>query len=81
MPESRPAPGSTPTAATPTRTELLMRWNEARRRRESAALGSDEYRKATIDVGELEVWVNALDVAASEGRAVRPAQPGEAHRS
>ena len=80
MPESRSSAGAMPAAASPTRADLLVRWNEARRRRDAAALGSEAQRDATIEVGELEVWMNALDVAASEGRVVRPAQRGEPHR-
>ena len=57
----------------PTRDELLARWNAARRRRETAALESAEYERATIEVGEIEVMINAVDVEASEGRSVKPA--------
>jgi hypothetical protein len=73
--------GKNPVAPTarpaPTRAELVARWGVARRRRDAAPLGSEEHRRAVIEVGEIEVEINAIDVEASEGRQVRPAHPGE----
>ena len=79
MPDARnaAATAASPARPAPTRAELLGRWQEARRRRENAPLGSEEYRLATIEVGEIEVTINALDVEASEGRQVKPAHRGE----
>jgi DNA-binding response OmpR family regulator len=64
------APGQTAV----TRAELLARWTAARRRRDAAPLDSPENRAAVIEVGEIEVTINALDVTVSEGRTVRPAK-------
>jgi hypothetical protein len=75
---------ATPAGRTPTRAELVARWTAARKRRDAAQLGSEEHRRAVIEVGELEVEINALDVQATEGRPARPAQPdhsGEAGHS
>ncbi len=69
-PTGRPAPA-------PARPELIARWGAARRRRDAAPLGSEEHRRAVIEVGEIEVEINAVDVEAAEGRQVRPAHPGE----
>jgi hypothetical protein len=68
---------ATPAGRTPTRAELLARWSAARRRRDAAPLGSEEHRRAVIEVGEIEVEINAIDVQATEGRAARPAHPGD----
>ena len=57
-----------------TRAELLARWTAARRRRDAAPIDSPENRTAVIEIGEIEVTINALDVTVSEGRTVRPAQ-------
>lgn len=67
VPAGRPAP---------TRADLLARWTGARRRRDAAPLGSEEHRRAVIEIGEIEVEINAVDVEASEGRTVKPAVRG-----
>jgi hypothetical protein len=67
-----PAAGTRPT---PTRSDLVARWQAARRRRDAAAPGSEEQRQAIIELGELEVQINAVDVLISEGRDVAPARP------
>jgi len=69
------------TSAGLTRPELLMRWHAARRRRDLSPLESEERRVATIEVGELEVRINALDVEASEGRPVQPVHRVGTHHS
>lgn len=68
---------ATPAGRAPTRADLLARWTAARKRRDAAPLGSEEHRRAVIDVGEIEVEINALDVTATEGRPTQPARPGE----
>ena len=66
-----------PARPAPTRTELLARWMAARRRPEAAQRGSEEVRQAVIEVGELEVAMNALDVASSEAHPTESADAGE----
>ena len=79
MVDARNSSATAPARPAPTRTELLTRWMAARRRREAAQLGSEEFRQAVIEVGELEVMMNALDVAASGGQPVEPADAGGTH--
>lgn len=67
---------ATTAGRSPTRADLLARWSAARRRRDATPLGSEEHRRAVIEVGELEVEINAADVTATEGRPARPATPG-----
>ena len=79
MPDARmPVPAAASDAAL-TRTELLARWNAARHRRDDAPLDSEARRAATIEVGEIEVEINALDVQRAEGRDVQPAHRGGVH--
>ena len=75
MPDARNSIAPRPTS----RADLLARWTAARRRRDAAPLGSDEHRRAVIEVGEIEVEINAVDVEASEGRRVQPARPDGDH--
>jgi len=77
MVDARNSSATAPARPAPTRTELLTRWMAARRRREAAQLGSEEFRQAVIEVGELEVMMNALDVAASGGQPAEPADAAE----
>jgi len=79
MVDTRNSSTTAPARPAPTRMELLTRWMAARRRREAAQLGSEEFRQAVIEVGELEVMMNALDVAASGGQPVEPADAGGTH--
>ena len=44
-----------------TREELLVRHADARRRRNSASLGSDEFRAAVDEIGRIEVRVAAIE--------------------
>ena len=81
MPDVRNLATTAPSRPALTRIELLARWNTARRRREAAPLGGEEHAQATIEVGQLEVMINALDVEASEGRRVEPAHRAEPHHS
>ena len=66
---------------TPSRAELLTRWQAARRRRDAAPENSEPFRAAAIEIGEIELMINALDVEASEGRQVRPVRSDEVHHS
>ena len=77
MVDARNSSATAPARPAPTRTELLTRWMAARRRRETAQLGSEEFRQAVIEVGELEVMMNALDVAASGEQPAEPADAAE----
>ena len=61
------------------RNSLLQQHAAARGRRDRAPLGSSEHGQAVIEVGELEVQINSLDVATSEGRLVPPARHGGHH--
>jgi hypothetical protein len=54
-------------AATRTRETLLREHAELRRRRDGAALGSDEYRAAAIRIAEIEVEIARLERAAGIG--------------
>jgi hypothetical protein len=51
------------------RNELLARHRAARERRESAALGSDEYRAAAEEVAAIEVEMNRLEEPDAPARA------------
>jgi hypothetical protein len=44
-----------------TRDELLARHTDARRRRNAAPLGSDEFRDAVDEIGRIEVRVAAIE--------------------
>jgi hypothetical protein len=46
-----------------TREELLAQHAEARRRRNAAALGSDEHRAAVIRIAEIEVEIARIERA------------------
>ena len=81
MHDARNLANAAPARPAPTRAELLARWGAARRRRDSAPLGSEEHSRAVIEVGEIEVAINALDVEESEGRHVQPAHRVESHHS
>jgi hypothetical protein len=63
--ESLGAAGMGPIASRPalpqTREELLDLWNQARRRRHSAPLGSEEFVQASEDVARLEVAIAAAE--------------------
>jgi hypothetical protein len=51
-----------------TREELLIQWQEARRRRHAAELGSEAFREASEEVARLEI-----EIARTE-RAMDPPQ-------
>jgi hypothetical protein len=59
----------TTTAGTPTaaRTELMRQHVEARRRRDAASLGSDEYRTASEDVARIEIEIARAEEPPFEG--------------
>ena len=61
------------------REALLRRHAAARRRRDGAPARSAEHARAITELGEIEVEINSLDVAGSEGRVVPPARPGAHH--
>jgi hypothetical protein len=44
-----------------TRERLMAEWREARRRRDSAPLGGDEFRAAAEDIARLEIEIASLD--------------------
>ena len=50
-----------PRRATKTREELLKEQGAARRRRDAAPPGSDEYRHAIEDVGRIEVEIARVE--------------------
>lgn len=79
MPDVRNVAPAAPARPAPTRVELVGRWQAARRRRDAAPLESEEYRQAVIEVGEIEVSINALDVETTEGRHLQPAHRGGTH--
>ena len=81
MPARNPASAAPTARPAPTRADLVARWSAARRRRDAAAPDSEEHRKAVIEVGQIEVMINAMDVEASEGRHVQPAHRDEAMHS
>jgi hypothetical protein len=52
---------------TPARTELMRQHVEARRRRDAAPLGSDEFRAACEDVARIEVEIARAEEPPVEG--------------
>jgi hypothetical protein len=46
------------------REQLLARWREARRRRDGAPLGGDEFRAAAEEIARIEVEIARLDRSA-----------------
>ena len=50
-----------PTPADPGRGDLMQRHAEARRRRDAAALGSDEYRAAAEEIARIEIAIAQLE--------------------
>jgi hypothetical protein len=64
---------STPTTAT--RTRLMEQHVEARRRRDAAALGSDEYREACEDIARIEIEIAASEEPSQGGVPAIPAAP------
>lgn len=75
MPDTR-NPTTTSSRPAPTRADLLSRWMAARRRRDAAPLGGEDFRQATMEVGELEVAINRLDVEAAARRDEPAHRPG-----
>ncbi len=58
------AASTTPTgAAQPTREQLLVQHAEARRRRNTAPLGSEEWAEASAEVGRIEVEIARVERA------------------
>jgi hypothetical protein len=55
-------PKTNPTAD-PTREQLLVRWREARRRREAADLGSVGYRRALEEIARIEIEIARIERA------------------
>jgi hypothetical protein len=55
-------PKTTPTADL-TREQLMVQWQEARRRRESAELGSDAFRDALEEIARIEVEIARIERA------------------
>ncbi len=46
-----------------TREQLLVQWQEARRRRQAAELGSEAYREASEEIGRIEVEIARIERA------------------
>jgi hypothetical protein len=44
-----------------TRDELMAQWREARRRRDAAPLGGDDFRAAAEEIARIEVAIARLD--------------------
>jgi hypothetical protein len=55
-------PKTTPTADL-TREQLMVQWQEARRRRESAELGSEAFRDALEEIARIEVEIARVERA------------------
>lgn len=55
-------PKTTPTADL-TREQLMVQWQEARRRRESAELGSEAFRDALEEIARIEVEIARIERA------------------
>ena len=51
-----------------TREALLELHAAARGRRDAAVLGSDEFRQATLEVGEIEIEIAALETGVPASR-------------
>lgn len=51
-----------------TRRELLELHRAARARRDAAPLGSQEYREAVLEVGEIEVEISAVETGVPASR-------------
>ena len=66
MSKTVPNPGST---AGSTREQLIVEWQEARRRREAAELGSDAYRAALEDIARIEIEIARIERAMDPPRA------------
>lgn len=59
--EEGSAPAGQPPAQGATRAELMRLHADARRRRDAAQLGSEEYRAAAEEVGRIEVAIAHLE--------------------
>ena len=46
-----------------TREQLLVQWQDARRRRDQAELGSEAFREAVDEIGRIEVEIARLERA------------------
>jgi uncharacterized protein YqeY len=55
-------PKTTPTADQ-TREQLTVQWREARRRRESAELGSEAFRDALEEIARIEIEIARIERA------------------
>ena len=58
MTDPNPTPGEDLT-----REQLLVQWQEARRRRQAAELGSEAYREASDEIGRIEVEIARVERA------------------
>lgn len=52
-----------------TREGLIVQWQDARRRREAAELGSDAYRAALEDIARIEIEIARVERAMDPPRA------------
>ena len=46
-----------------TREQLLVQWQDARRRRHAAELGSEAYREAADEIGRIEIEIARIERA------------------
>ncbi len=60
------------TPVSPTRTRLMEQHVEARRQRDAAPLGSDDYRKACEEIARIEVAIAAAEEPSAAGTPAAP---------
>ena len=53
----------TPPTSDVTREQLVVQWQEARRRRDAAELGSEAFREAVEEIGRIEVEIARIERA------------------
>jgi hypothetical protein len=51
-----------------TREQLLVQWQDARRRRHAAELGSEAYREAADEIGRIEIEIARIERAMNPPR-------------
>jgi hypothetical protein len=69
---------STPGSTVPAhRAELLAQHADAKRRRDAAALGSDEFRAASEEVARVEIAIAAAEEPSPAPTAPAPGTPGQ----
>jgi hypothetical protein len=63
----QPRRGTDEASAPTTRESLMREHSDARRRRDTAPLGSDEFRRAAEDVARIEIAIAALEEPPPQG--------------